>query len=202
MLDKEIFVKNIKEISKDMSNKEIAEIAGCAPGTISKYHNSKYPDFYSVEMLMKLSKRFNVSIDWLMGMDAEQNKTDCIGIKELCRIISTLFENGDCLFRPATHKEDCFDWIEDTYNPQDSHFDHEKRQNNYSALIFPDYIKPKDEDEYEIFSQAGNNNTKNNQINMFIQKMLKADGLLKADGIDLEMYHDLIEKYISDLPDK
>lgn len=202
MLDKEIFVRNLKEISKDMSNKEIAEIAGCAPGTISKYHSNKYPDFYNVEMLMKLSERFNVSIDWLMGMDSEKNKTECIGVKELCRIISTLFENGDCLFRPTTHKEDCFDWIEDTYNPQDSHFDHEKRQNNYSALIFPDYIKPKDENEYEAFSQVGNNHTKNNQINMFIQKMLKADGLLRADGIDLEMYHDLIEKYISDLPDK
>lgn len=53
-----------------------------------------------------------------------------------------------------------------------------------------------------MFSQVGNNHTKNNQVNMFIQKMLKADGLLRADGIDLEMYHDLIEKYISDLPDK
>lgn len=53
----------------------------------------------------KYKGRFSLSIHVL---DSEKNKTECVGIKELCRIISTLFENGNCLFRPATHKDGIF----------------------------------------------------------------------------------------------
>lgn len=202
MLNKEIFVKNLKEISNDMSNKEIAKIADCAPGTISKYHSDKYPDFYSVEMLMRLCEYFHVSIDWLMGMDTKRSKSECVETKELCRIISTLHESGDCLFQMVAHKESCFDWIEDIYAPYNSDIEQEIRQNNYCALFFPNYVKAKRDSDYEYFCQEGNTHFKNKLINKFIQKMLKAKKLLEAEGIDSEMYHDLIEKYISDLPDK
>lgn len=201
MFDKEIFVRNLKEISNDMSNKEIAKIADCAPGTISKYHSSKYPDFYSVEMLMKLSEYFCVSIDWLIGRDVKKNLSD-IGSKELCRIISTLYEKGDCVFRTVTHTEDCFVFCEDILAPQNSGFEQKERKNNYYAFILPNYIQPKNEDDCEEFLGFGNDHIKNQHINTFIKKMIKADGLLKAGGIDCEMYHDLIEKYIDDLPDR
>lgn len=71
-----------------------------------------------------------------------------------------------------------------------------------TPVFFPDYKTSKTEDDLLEFEQIGNLDRKNYHINNFIQKMLKANSLYKENGIDKEMYHDLIEKYISDLPDE
>ena len=206
MTVKETFVENLSKIKGETTNYEIAEIMQCSTGTMSKYLNvEKYPNLMpSIESLVLLCKHFHVTVDWLIGADTTNSDTanNEMGIKKLCRTFSMLLENDHCLFKPVTITEDCWEFVEDIYDPICSGYVRKKKKNTYNAILFPDYAQPKSEEEYMIVEQVGNENCRNKKINTFLRKMINAYNFLKEKGMEREMYNDLLEKYISDLPDE
>ena len=69
-MEKEIFAKRFTELLEE-SNKTYEEIANDlgfkSKGTISKYANSKNKNV-SIAMVMKISKYFDVSPIWMIGL--------------------------------------------------------------------------------------------------------------------------------------
>ncbi len=61
---------NLREIrvSRELKVQEVAEYLCCLPSVYSRYENGKREP--SVDVLLKLSKLFGVSVDYLIGNDA------------------------------------------------------------------------------------------------------------------------------------
>ncbi len=74
-MEKEIFAKRFTELL-DESNKTYTEIATDlgfkSKGTISKYANSKNKNV-SIAMVMKISKYFDVSPVWMIGLTDDRH---------------------------------------------------------------------------------------------------------------------------------
>lgn len=72
------FSKRLKELraSLNLTQSEFAKEIGTTQATLSSYENSsKLP---SIELLISISKKCNVSIDWLCGMQNEQTTAQTI----------------------------------------------------------------------------------------------------------------------------
>lgn len=67
----DIFRKRLKEarMEKDFTQKHLAELAGCTAAAISGYETDKKP---SIEIVSRIAKHLNVSIDWLCGFDVNE----------------------------------------------------------------------------------------------------------------------------------
>lgn len=64
----EIFSKRLKElrIMRNLTQKQLGEILGCATSSVSNWENGiREPD---LECLKKFAKFFNVSSDYLLGL--------------------------------------------------------------------------------------------------------------------------------------
>lgn len=73
MGDFSILANRIKELrrSVNMTQREFAKEAGFTAATLSAYENgSKSP---SLEIIMEIAKRFDVSIDWLCGLSEQKS---------------------------------------------------------------------------------------------------------------------------------
>lgn len=89
MGDFSILANRIKELrhSVNMTQREFAKEAGFTAATLSAYENgSKSP---SLEIIMGIAKRFDVSIDWLCGL-SEQKNNKSTSFETYSNIIETL----------------------------------------------------------------------------------------------------------------
>ena len=58
-------MREIKRIS-GLNQKEIANMLGISPSTLSYYFKDREPPY---DLLIKIAREFNVSINWLIGFD-------------------------------------------------------------------------------------------------------------------------------------
>jgi len=63
-----VFAERFKELREDkkLSHRELAEALGVGNATISYWENGKYE--ITAENLIKVAKYFNVTTDWLLGL--------------------------------------------------------------------------------------------------------------------------------------
>lgn len=92
-LKKESFIENLSEITKGMKQKEIASIMGCTEGTMSKYLNPDKKDFPPVDKLYNLSQHFNVSIDWLIGVEKRKETGQNLSAKAICEMLISIYNS-------------------------------------------------------------------------------------------------------------
>lgn len=85
------FSKRIKELrtSLNLTQSEFAKQIGTTQATLSSYENSsKLP---SIELLISISQKCNVSIDWLCGMQNEQTTVQSISTySDIIRALSNI----------------------------------------------------------------------------------------------------------------
>ena len=99
-------IKLLREERK-MTQKDVAEILGVEPGTISKYESGTIEP--SIESLKKLSETFNVTIDELLKEDEEKFDISKINILEVLReqkemrLKGNLYHNTQILFAYNTN---------------------------------------------------------------------------------------------------
>ena len=58
-------MREIKKIS-GLNQTEIANRLGISPSTLSYYFKDREPSY---DLLMKIARKFNVSVNWLIGFD-------------------------------------------------------------------------------------------------------------------------------------
>ena len=56
----------------ELSSRELAQELGIAPSTLSYYLKDREPNY---DILINIANYFNVTTDWLVGNDTEQNIT-------------------------------------------------------------------------------------------------------------------------------
>ena len=114
-LKKESFIENLSEITKGMKQKEIASIMGCTEGTMSKYLNPDKKDFPPVDKLYNLSQHFNVSIDWLIGVEKRKETGQNLSAKAICEMLISIYNSVPFDFVEIQKTETCADYFEDSY---------------------------------------------------------------------------------------
>lgn len=62
---KTAFAKRLRELRGDMTQAEFAEVIGISRGSVSFYENEERTA--DIEVLSSISKKFNVSVDYLLG---------------------------------------------------------------------------------------------------------------------------------------
>ncbi len=98
-----IFANRFSELRKEknITQTELAEKLGTTQTTLSGYENgSRMP---SVEFLILVSKKFNVSTDWLLGLSNEKKITN--SFKTYADALKTLLELSDLDY--YIHEDDC-----------------------------------------------------------------------------------------------
>lgn len=91
--DKELVGKRLRETFGSSSQESVAKILCTSQGNISKWIAGKaYP---STENLLLISKHFNVSIDWLLGLSEQKNittSTDNLSYESCTKFILRLIQ--------------------------------------------------------------------------------------------------------------
>ncbi|MEC5241105.1 helix-turn-helix transcriptional regulator [Bacillus mycoides] len=82
-----MFGKRLRELrsKKNISATALGKALGIAQTTVSNWENSGYEPNY--EMLVKISRYFGVSVDYLVGNDDDTNKN------EISRLAKELYED-------------------------------------------------------------------------------------------------------------
>lgn len=82
-----MFGQRLRELrsKKNISATALGKVLGIAQTTVSNWENSGYEPNY--EMLVKISRFFGVSIDYLVGNDDDTNKN------EISRLAKELYED-------------------------------------------------------------------------------------------------------------
>jgi len=82
-----MFGQRLRELrsKKNISATALGKVLGIAQTTVSNWENSGYEPNY--EMLVKISRFFGVSVDYLVGNDEDTNKN------EISRLAKELYED-------------------------------------------------------------------------------------------------------------
>ncbi len=86
----EILTKRLKQIrtEKGMTQKDFAQEMGITPVTLSAYENNlKKP---SLDLILKVAKKYEISLDWLCGLSNKQNEKDNQEYKTYSDVLKTL----------------------------------------------------------------------------------------------------------------
>ena len=132
LLKKESFIENLSKITKGMKQKEIASIMGCTEGTMSKYLNPDKKDFPPVDKLYNLSQHFNVSIDWLIGVEKKEEPEQKLSARAICEMLISIYNSVPFDFEEIQKTEDCADYFDGNYGT----IEIKESQNTYHSLYF------------------------------------------------------------------
>lgn len=192
LLKKESFIKNISEITKEMKQKEIAAIMGCTEGTMSKYLNPDKKDFPPVDKLYNLSQHFNVSVDWLIGVEKKKEPGQNLSARDICEMLIAIYNSVPFDFEEIQKTEDCADYPDSAAGELTI----ESRQTPYLSLYFSNWGELNKYDFPFIFS---NYRQKAGDINAFLSRLKKINDMLKEGNLNDEMYSRLLESYLNDV---
>lgn len=193
-MKKEIFIKNLSQIAPGIKKKELAEIMDCQPATVSKYLNPERKDFPTVEMLYNLSKHFNVSVDWLLGLNAPSSSNQKMTVLQACQSIVNM-THAFCLDHFSTERHEiCY--YNDEYSPD---VQRKEKNNKYIALYFGAWDQSNDNESLDIFSQIGNYSHSNGCINDFLEKFIRIEEMKKNGSLPTDMYDALLKSYLDEV---
>lgn len=195
MLKKEIFTKNLSEITSGMKQKKIAAIMGCTEGTMSKYLNPEKKDFPPVDRLYNIAEHFNVSIDWLVGVQTQKKKSSQLSLRDICLSIVELYNSSHFNFETITKDELCG---EQYFSGELASYKHCK--NTYLGIYFSDWFFADPENPGLDFDIYGNKNSNSEQINIFLDRFKKITDMYFEGNLNKEMYDRLLKSYLDDVP--
>ena len=113
-MDENITIKRIKEIKGKMSQEKFAEKINSSQPVISKILNGEAP---SINVLISISKEFDVSVDWLLGLSQKKsishsskyNSDDPLTYSDIIGFLVTMIKNNSISY--WNEEDDSFDSI-------------------------------------------------------------------------------------------
>lgn len=93
-MNKQKLVERLKQFreEKNLKQKDMYEAMQCSQAAYSSYESIKSDKVPSIEMLLNLNAKYNVSIDWILGIDIEKTEKKA---KTVSDILECLFFIGD-----------------------------------------------------------------------------------------------------------
>ncbi|WP_455649226.1 helix-turn-helix domain-containing protein [Enterocloster citroniae] len=190
LLKKESFIENLSNITKGMKQKEIASIMGCTEGTMSKYLNPDKKDFPPVDKLYNLSQYFNVSIDWLIGVEKKEEPEQKLSARAICEMLISIYNSVPFDFEEIQKAEDCADYFNESYGT----IEIKESQNTYYSLYFSNWGTIN-----EVPFMDTNYRPKAATINLFLSRFIKIRDMSKEGNLNDEMFSRLLESYLNDV---
>jgi len=217
-LNVDIIINNVKSLMKEhnCTQDEFAERIGTTQSNLSKFLNqtedkskNKTNKMLTVVQLYNISQEFNVSLDWLIAnQEQEQFDTDN---RTIASFLAKLYEEERIIFKPIKIEEYAFTPVENRMPTDIYPYDGGLRKVNYSAIIFPQYEQPKENDvltlseQMEYYANEGNEFEYNIVLNKFFDglqhiKKLRTDNLLTDEQYEI-LKQNLIENTKVNYPD-
>ena len=190
LLKKESFIENLSKITIGMKQKEIASIMGCTEGTMSKYLNPDKKDFPPVDKLYNLSQHFNVSIDWLIGVEKKEEPEQKLSARAICEMLISIYNSVPFDFEEIQKTEDCADYFDGNYGT----IEIKESQNTYHSLYFSNWGTINDFPFMDT-----NYHPKAATINLFLSRFIKIRDMSKEGNLNDEMFSRLLESYLNDV---
>lgn len=92
-MNKQKLVERLKQFreEKNLKQKDMYEAMQCSQAAYSSYESIKGDKMPSIEMLLNLHEKYNVSIDWLLGTDDQKMNNKNNDLNTIGDIIECLF---------------------------------------------------------------------------------------------------------------
>lgn len=200
-----IIITNINSLMKEgnITQTQLASEIGMSQPNFSRAICPATKQHFTLEQIYKIAQRFNVSLDFLFGID---NNPSASSEKDICKLITSLIENRKLIHVDFKREEEILTPIHSPNGIPDC----EKTSSiiNYNAFLFPNYFDPGPLDRYTEYQiddyqsdmyYNGNQDESNMRINSFFEKYFKLYELYTHNQISEEMFHEIIEKFLTDL---
>lgn len=113
----ELFSKRLKELRNDMklTQKQFAEKIGFTQATLSAYENN--PKSPSLDIIIDIATKCNVSLDWLCGLSDKKNSSNEIETySDIIEFLLKIKEKSECfeveLFEKEVHRGDYYETLQ------------------------------------------------------------------------------------------
>lgn len=206
-LNFKLLQENIRGLLKkhDLTQSELAEIAGMSQGNFSKALNPDEKKQFTLEQLYRIAQHFRVSMDELTGNKAAEKSS--VTPRAVLAFLVELLRTDKARVTTWTHdNEEVFDVCYGADGPSCSHI---YLDVEYPVIYFPshiefdglyDYDTVEAQELYAEFTQCGNE-TAFRDMNDIIKKLLPMIELYKSKEIPEEAFQMIVDGYLKQLRD-
>ncbi len=183
----------------------LAREINIGPAQLSKCLNRKGNNYFSIDMLIRLSDYFKVPVDQLLGRSSVKVSDDPRSNTDICRHLVNLIETNTVNVINAAVEEDTYQPITDETG---NSFRYEKKRNTYKMFYFsnflplPDTKKMNKADKMKVESDLNANGLyypKRIEINAFIEYYLKLRDLYKKNDLPRPFFEQAIEDRLNQM---
>lgn len=208
-IDTSILISNITKLMNEShtTQLQLAEHLGISQPNVSKALSTTDKKCFTLDQVAGIAKYFNVSVDWLLGIEENHHKTKA-SMRAIAEFTISLVEQK--LISTFTHevKEEIYEFhVEDPIALTDCPNITEKTV-QYSAFYFPSYWHIPGNvfgEEWMALQEeirAGNQILQNQTLNSVIDAILHYHSLSSKKLMDEELYKNIKIALLNSLPDE
>lgn len=206
-LNFDLLQENIRELLKkhDLTQSELAEIAGMSQGNLSKALNPDEKKQFTLEQLYRIAQYFGVSIDELVGNTVPAEIT--AGPRSVLSFLTKLLCEAKIRVTNISEEELVYDPFTNEHGGLDC-----RRVNKtveYPAFYLPDYYRVSDfafcEPDYDELDMEycwGGNDSRFMQVNEILKNLIPMIKLYREKQIPEEAFQMILNGYLEQLPEK
>lgn len=206
-LNFDLLQENIRELLKkhDLTQSELAEIAGMSQGNLSKALNPDEKKQFTLEQLYRIAQYFGVSIDELVGNTVPAEITT--GPRSVLSFLAKLLCEAKIRVTNISEEELVYDRFTNEHGGLDC-----RRVNKtveYPAFYLPDYYRVSDfafcEPDYDELDMEYcwcGNDSRFMQVNEILKNLIPMIKLYREKQIPEEAFQMILNGYLEQLPEK
>lgn len=206
-LNFDLLQENIRELLKkhDLTQRELAEIAGMSQGNLSKALNPDEKKQFTLEQLYRIAQYFGVSIDELVGNTVPAEITT--GPRSVLSFLAKLLCEAKIRVTNISEEELLYDRFTNEHGGLDC-----RRVNKtveYPAFYLPDYYRVSDfafcEPDYDELDMEYcwcGNASRFMQVNEILKNLIPMIKLYREKQIPEEAFQMILNGYLEQLPEK
>lgn len=206
-LNFDLLQENIRELLKkhDLTQRELAEIAGMSQGNLSKALNPDEKKQFTLEQQYRIAQYFGVSIDELVGNTVPAEITT--GPRSVLSFLAKLLCEAKIRVTNISEEELLYDRFTNEHGGLDC-----RRVNKtveYPAFYLPDYYRVSDfafcEPDYDELDMEYcwcGNASRFMQVNEILKNLIPMIKLYREKQIPEEAFQMILNGYLEQLPEK
>ena len=186
----------------------LAHEINIGPAQLSKCLNRMGNNYFGIDMLIRISDYFKISVDHLLGRSTIKAGEKPISNADICRHLVNLMTTSTVNILNVTVEENTYQPNkEETDNPENA-FRYEKKKNTYKMFYFSNYrplpdMKDVNKSEKKNIESDLNANglyhPKRIEINAFIEYYLKLQDLYKKGDLPRAFFEQAIEDRLNQM---
>lgn len=220
-LDKDILIKNIKQLMKEhnITQPQLAKDLNVGQPSISKCLTGKQS--ISIDLIYSIAHYFKTSLDDLckdsstLASPVPENEnateTKLISAYDICKSLAIIFKSALPYTKNITHKETTYlEQAGDYGGGIGTYYGLGEKENIYTSIFFPNYCEldyhaesQEDFDEYmDILRDCGNTNERNVAVNSFISQLVDLLSVYRKGSMTYESYIQTIDANLAEISKK